>query len=250
MMATQIGKPIFILLLLVGVAVSSRAQITSASIKFERRTNVWKTYKDVEQMARMRDMLEKNKIKKDYFTLYFNDSLSVFVPEEKTDEGMMSWLTQSNYSIQRFEKDQRVQILELWGSQIYLQDTLKKRPWVITYDKRKIAGYECRKAIWRMNDTTNIYAWYSDQIEVSTGPESFNGLPGTILGLATEDGRVVYFAKEVEIKQVDPNEFLPKYKEKDCKTEAQLRADIIGRMSKMMPDPKAAEAIADGLLSW
>jgi GLPGLI family protein len=32
----------------------------------------------------------------------------------------------------------------------------------------------------------------------SVGPEGFCGLPGTILGLATEDGGIIYFAKKIE----------------------------------------------------
>lgn len=37
----------------------------------------------------------------------------------------------------------------------------------------------------------------------SIGPESFLGLPGAILGMATEDGGVIYFAKRVEIIKPD-----------------------------------------------
>ncbi|MCX6292658.1 MAG: hypothetical protein NT126_13000, partial [Bacteroidetes bacterium] len=44
---------------------------------------------------------------------------------------------------------------------------------------------------------------------------SFVGLPGAILGLATEDGSVIYFAKNVEaVKQELNNLFPPKTKEK------------------------------------
>ena len=43
-----------------------------------------------------------------------------------------------------------------------------------------------------------MYAWFSVDIIPTTGPEGFSGLPGTILGLATEDGGVIYFAKSVE----------------------------------------------------
>lgn len=246
----MVGKKIIIALVLTLIAGPLFAQVTSASIKFERRTNVWKMYKDVEQMKMMHEYLEKNKVKKDYFYLHFNDTMSVFIPEGKAEEGMAAWLTQANSSVQRLEKDERVQIIEMWGSQVFLKDSLKHRDWVITYDKRKIAGYECRKAIWRMNDSTNIYAWYSDQLEISTGPESFNGLPGTILGVATEDGRIVYFAKEVEIKEVDPNEYMPKYKDKDCKTEQTLKTEIAERMTKFGQPKETAETVAESMLAW
>ena len=72
------------------------------------------------------------------------------------------------------------------------------REWKITESKRKLGGYMCRKAIWEPNDSTRIYAWFSTDIVPSVGPEGFYGLPGAILGLATEDGGIIYFATEVE----------------------------------------------------
>ena len=57
-----------------------------------------------------------------------------------------------------------------------------------------------------MNDSTRIYAWFSPDLVPATGPEGFNGLPGTILGLATEDGSIVYFAKTVEVMEVKDTE--------------------------------------------
>ncbi|MCX6292662.1 MAG: hypothetical protein NT126_13025 [Bacteroidetes bacterium] len=41
------------------------------------------------------------------------------------------------------------------------------------------------------------------------GPESFVGLPGAILGLATEDGSVIYFAKNVEAVKQELNNLFP-----------------------------------------
>ena len=102
---------------------------------------------------------------------------------------------------------------------------LKNREWKITERKRDIAGYSCRRAIWEKNDSTNIYAWFTNQIIPSTGPETFNGLPGTILGLATEDGGVVYFAKTVQEKYSDLEELSPKIKKKTY-TESELKEEL------------------------
>jgi GLPGLI family protein len=40
------------------------------------------------------------------------------------------------------------------------------------------------------------------------GPEGFCGLPGTILGLATEDGGIVYFAKKIDATAPKQEELL------------------------------------------
>ena len=102
---------------------------------------------------------------------------------------------------------------------------ISERKWKITERKRSIAGYSCRRAIWPKNDSTRIYAWYTDQILPSTGPETFNGLPGTILGLATEDGGVVYFAKTIQESYNDFEELSPKIKKKTY-TESELKYEL------------------------
>lgn len=84
------------------------------------------------------------------------------------------------------------------------------------------------------NDSTKIYAWYTDQLIPSTGPETFNGLPGTILGLATEDGGVVYFAKIIEEKFQNIDEITSDIKIKNFYTEQELKDELI-KKSKSNP---------------
>jgi GLPGLI family protein len=239
-----IGRLIIIALLFL-FAAPVQSQVTSAVIEYERRTNVYKLYKDVDRMQGMMEHIKKNKIMKEDFTLFLNDSISVFKAKE-TPEGMSAWLTQRNTTVQDFTLKQRTQVLDLWGNQVFLRDTLKKREWKITYDKRVIAGYECRKVIWMYNDSTKIYAWYTDEIAVSGGPETFNGLPGVILGVATEDGGVVYFAKKVQLIESNPVAELPKIKEKDIKTQAEISTEIMSRFGK---DNNGA-AIVDRMFAW
>jgi GLPGLI family protein len=51
-----------------------------------------------------------------------------------------------------------------------------------------------------INDTTNIVAWFTGDIPVSAGPEVQGQLPGLILALDMNDGRVVYKATEISLK--------------------------------------------------
>jgi GLPGLI family protein len=173
----------------------SFSQITSGKIIYERKTNLYKKFKgdDVKEWLREED---KNKV--DIFELYFNDTMSLFQPQESDLREKMSWATSKNIVYQNLNSNSRLTIRDLWGEKFYVEDTLWRRQWKITDNKRNIAGYNCRKAIWQANDSTRIYAWYAEDLIPSVGPESFYGLPGTILGLATEDGGVIYFAKSVE----------------------------------------------------
>ena len=182
----------------------SYGQITSGKITFERRTNLKKKYGDNQRMKSF--ITEENKIRKETFNLHFDEERSSFIVVEdpNAEKGYMNYTTQRNKTYQNLEKDEMVVVIDLFGNNAYVKDKMPNRPWKITESKRKIGGYMCRKAIWEKNDSTRIYAWFSVDIVPSIGPEGFCGLPGAILGLATEDGGVIYFAKKVDAGQFSP----------------------------------------------
>ena len=201
---------------------SLNGQIKSGIILFERKTNLLKKYKTPESQRWLRG--EKTKI--DRFNLYFNPEKSIFLPDESTIPSKADWATSKNTVFQNFTTGERINVYNLFGDRKTVKDEIVKRTWKITERKRFIAGYECRRAIWQKNDTTRIYAWYTDQILPSTGPETFNGLPGTILGLATEDGGVVYFAKKIEKNNDQVDELKGDLKIKKTYTEKELRTEL------------------------
>lgn len=203
-------KTFKLLIALLLFTVICNAQVTSAKITYERKTNLYKKFKSHDVSDWMK---EEDKIKIDYFELYVNDTCSLFKPQESELREKFSWATSKNSVYQDFKRSTRYMIKIIWGEELHLTDTLFSRRWKITESSRNIAGYVCRKAVWQANDSTRIYAWFSYDILPSSGPESFNGLPGTILGLATEDGGVVYFAKKVEILKTVPEQLtLPRKK--------------------------------------
>ncbi len=193
-MTLKAGINLLTLILCLGFHANGQ-YILQGKITFERRTNLEKRFND----PRMRRMVtEENKIRTESFTLFFNDTASVFkaIPTDRVDE--MAWMTTKNSYYQNLRAGSQLTVLGLMGQNVYVQDSLPARNWKITDSKRSICGYECRKAIYQKNDSTRIYAWYTTALVPSVGPEGFCGLPGTILGLATEDGGIIYFAKKIE----------------------------------------------------
>jgi GLPGLI family protein len=196
-------------------------------ITYERRTNLYKKFDD----ERMRQWLkEEDKIKTDKFALYFNDSVSMFSYITPEEEDQMGWATTKNTVYANSVKDERVVFMDMWGTQLTITDSLVDRTWKITDKTRKIAGYECTRAIWQKDDTTRIYAWFTTDIIPTVGPECVRGLPGAVLGLATEDGGVVFFATAVDIvaptlEQLTP----PKKKGKDYTAEG-LKTEMTEKM--------------------
>jgi len=82
---------------------------------------------------------------------------------------------------------------------ILLQDSLLNIQWQITADTRNIAGFECRKAVGILFDTIAVFAFYTDEIMVTGGPEGINGLPGMILGVGIPRLHTTWFATKVAL---------------------------------------------------
>ena len=97
----------------------------------------------------------------------------------------------------------------LFGSDYLISDSLQKVEWKISTEPRTIAGFECRKAVGKIFDSVIVIAYYTDEIVPSTGPESFNGLPGMILGLAIPRMHTTWYATKLELVDVGAKELTP-----------------------------------------
>ncbi len=223
----MINKPsiaITVLVLLL-LSLSSNAQIKQGMIVFERKTNLYKKFKDSENIKEW--LKEEDKIKVDLFELWFNDTTSLYKPQDSELREYNAWATDKNTVRQYLSTGKIYMIRQIWEEEVHISDSLTKRKWKLTSSTRKIAGYNCRKAVWQINDSLRIYAWFSYDIVVPTGPENFGGLPGTILGLATEDGGLVYFAKKIVLTPPTPMDLEIKKKKS-----ATSRAELIQALTK------------------
>lgn len=229
MKAEIIGSKLIAVVVVLLMTTWSYGQVVrSGEIVFERRTNLEKRYEGSSQSGgRSQEWMKEPKT--DEFVLYFNDSMSLFKPiQPEIGDDDREWSTMKNTTYQNFNSSKLIRQFSYYGSEIYLSDSIKTRKWIITESRRTIAGYETKQALWIANDSTKIYAWYSEQILPSTGPESFNGLPGTILGLALEDGGVVYFAKEVKaLSKSNFEKEMPKGKAKEYLSNKELRKMVL-----------------------
>lgn len=222
----MIGIKQLLILLLLSVSVNGFSQIKAGRIVFERKTNIEKEFNDSDNDEEFKDFLKKNKFKIEDFELFFNDTLSIFKPIITDEVDELSWATSRNTVLQNTASNQQTLELSMWGQILLVKDSIQTKQWLITDSKRVIGNYECRKAIWQKNDSTRIYAWYSSEILANAGPEGFNGLPGTILGLATEDGGVIYFAKSVEVLNPKETDFKVDIKRKKVFTLEELRTKL------------------------
>ncbi|SKB81298.1 GLPGLI family protein [Daejeonella lutea] len=93
-------------------------------------------------------------------------------------------------------------------------DSTRKIKWKLTSETRDIAGYNCRRANALVMDSVYVVAFYTDEIPVSGGPESFTGLPGMILGVALPHENITWFAKIVNDKALPAGTIVPPKKGK------------------------------------
>lgn len=118
-----------------------------------------------------------------------------------------------------FETGKRIDQRELASKTYIVEDSIRKLSWKLSGETKTILNYTARKAtaqrigtrfIMAMEngemkrqevaDTTNITAWFTTEIPVPAGPEFGGQLPGLILELVMNNGRLVYKAVDVSPK--------------------------------------------------
>lgn len=81
-----------------------------------------------------------------------------------------------------------------------VKDAVRKIDWKITTETREIAGYTCRRANAIIMDSVYVVAFYTGEIPVSAGPESFGGLPGMILEVVLPHENIRWYATKVSLQ--------------------------------------------------
>lgn len=193
---------IFIFLLVSGTRASAQSTfIYSGRIEYERKVNQhFNLDGDSEWMLEMKKQIPK--FVTDVYELVFSPDVSLYKLARENPDNKYMWggkPSSSDLVVKNLEKRQLSLQRDIYEQTYLLQDSLRNLQWRITEEKREIAGFDCRKAITRICDSVYVVAFYTDQIPVSSGPESFGNLPGMILGLAVPRLSITWFATRVEL---------------------------------------------------
>lgn len=199
------------LLVIVGLGVQAQQFIKSGKIEFERRTN---QHSMLEEDNLWNEMMKEQlpQFAITYYDLFFDEGKSLFKegrePENKRIHWSINYLT--NIVYRDLNGGTRLTQRNLFGSSYLVADSTMKIDWKITNEPRTIAGFECRKAVARIFDSVVVIAFYTDEIMPSSGPESFGGLPGMILGLAIPRLHTTWYATKLELIDVSGQIIAPK----------------------------------------
>ena len=195
--------------------------ITKGKIEYEKTVNLYK-----QQMESRDDGEDENtwvismfksvpKIRTSYFDLYFDNDKTLYQPGKEvptTASRTPDWMmgpANENIVFTDLKNELFTSQKTVFESTFNINDSVRKMEWKISPDTRTIAGFECRKATTIIMDSIYVVAFYTDQIVTNGGPESFNGLPGMILGLAIPRMHITWFATKLELVEIKDNTLIP-----------------------------------------
>jgi GLPGLI family protein len=226
---------ILFFLLLVSSSFLSKAQVVLAGkIEYQRKMNIHRQFDDMggDNNSYMEAFMAKlPKFDTRSFSLYFNTKQSKYSPIKQEESPMMSMMgglpgteTQvwNDYVSQK-----TIAYKKVYEQNFLVDDSFRKCTWKILEEVRTIAGFSCRKATTRINDSVVVVAFYTDKIPVSGGPEMFSGLPGMILELAIPRLYTTWIAQSVVLQSVGPAELVVPEKGKKT-TFAEMEKTIKG----------------------
>jgi GLPGLI family protein len=224
------SKHIFILCLtlLVGkLSIAQNAHFTNSGvIEYEKSVNMYaiikkritKENESFLQPAYEQFRKSQPQFKKQTSTLTFTDNQTLYVP--KPDEGAnnsffnSAIVAQNNTIGTDLNKQTSSVQKKVYEETFLVKDSLRKINWKITDETREIAGFNCRRANALIMDSVYVVAFYTNEIAVSGGPESFTGLPGMILQVALPHENIIWLATKVTDMAIPLNKVAPPTKGK------------------------------------
>lgn len=182
--------------------------IQSGKIFFERKIAQITLMESMQQEGEDNMFAEEFKkvfprIVTDSYVLDFNPQGSVYKVEKENADNkyLMSNFKpmEDAYLTQSFSDSTITFRTSVFENKYLVKDSLAKYQWKITGEVRQFAGFECKKAITKICDSVVVVAFYTDEVVVKGGPESFNGLPGMIMGIAVPRLSLTIFATKIEL---------------------------------------------------
>ncbi|HEV8083431.1 MAG TPA: GLPGLI family protein [Chitinophagaceae bacterium] len=211
------------------------AQIKEGKIIYEQKIDMHRRMQD-EQMKAMIPQFRTSK-----YELNFADNQSIYkIQEEEPDISentghgnvMMKFAGANAEYYKNFSTQKQVEKRELADKDYVIEDSLRHISWKLEDETKTVLGYNCKKASGKTERGSDVIAWYTEEIQMSSGPESFNGLPGMILQVDINKKEFLITAVNLE-KTADKKELKVPSKGKKISPSdfAKLQKDLFGNQS-------------------
>ena len=193
-----------LLMIFAGNTLFAQIFIDKATIEYEVKSNIKKNMGN-----NVWDEMRKDKLptfKTGYYTFTFANNKSIYkfdrwpetdkIPEYmRKDDETNTWYFDHNTGKMIIQKN-------IFGSSFNIEDSILNLKWTLTNENRNIAGFNCKKAIAKIFDSVYVFAFYTDEIMISGGPCSINGLPGMIMGVTIPRLFTSWIATKVSVNNV------------------------------------------------
>jgi GLPGLI family protein len=225
----NIMKNLLAVLISIFALQGTNAQLKEGKIVYEQKIDVHRRMQD-EQMKAMVPQFRTSR-----FDLNFADNQSIYkVQEEEPDitgnNGNGTFLMHFGGATAEYYKNfatqKQVEKRELGDKDYIIEDSIRHLNWKLLDETKVILGYRCKKASGKTERGSDVDAWYTEEIAVSSGPETFSGLPGMILQVDINKDEFVITAVSMEKsadkkelkapsngKKITPGDFAAKQKE-------------------------------------
>jgi GLPGLI family protein len=224
----QMKKYVFSTALLIS-AFSSIAQIKQGRVLYERQVKMQgrALIQGAPENPEVARFLSQPRI--DRFELLFGNNQSIWqkaddeMPAEELPSGgpiRISFMGgNDDVTFVDISSGKRTDQVEVGGKKFIVEDDIKQLNWKVSEETKIILGHPCRKATAEtvgkrprtqiingeikkeeVTDTTYSTAWFATDIPVFAGPMYPKQLPGLILELDLDNGRMIYKAIELTEK--------------------------------------------------
>ena len=192
-------------------AANAQQFINKAEIEFEVNTNLKKTMSNDSWDEKMKENLSE--LKTSFWTYSFAENKSIYkfnrwspktrIPKyEKDQDEENVWFYDFTTKYKNIQK-------QVASTNFVIADSINNIEWKLTNENREIAGYNCRKAVGKIFDDVYVFAFYTNDITISGGPCSINGLPGMILGVTIPRLYTSFMATKVNMTVANIDEIKP-----------------------------------------
>lgn len=211
---------IIIALLISGnILFAQQSKLTvSGNIEFEKTVNMYavfkkagiseKVYEDYKNTHQQLLVLKS--------TLLFNTNKTLFIPQITGNANEMinsvtpfPFASQINLIYTDLSTNSSTNQKNFFEETLLVKDSIRKIKWKLTDEFRDVAGFACRRANAIILDSIYVVAFYTNQIHISGGPESFAGLPGMILEVALPHDNVIWRAIRVTDGVIPADRIIP-----------------------------------------
>ena len=264
-----------LLIALTSISINAKAQMKEGKISYERKINMHRNLPD----PQMKSMVPEFRTDKFELIFNESVSLFRSVVDEEAPDpfanaggggggGMrFNFRMPTANTFTDIAKQMQYEERAFFEKEFLIVDSIKQYKWKLSEETKTIAKQLCKKATTMISapqmrmrisiggsanntDTTantprapketELVVWYAENIPVSFGPDSYNGLPGVIMEIDQDNGANVTTAVEVSTKYPKKELVAP------TKGEKMNRAQFQENMQKLMQEMQRGGGIRMG----